>query len=105
MSQRETLGRTVTGTAERSDTLRRRCRPPTRARPTDFCGPTSALPEGPEGGADLGGEQFRFLPGSEVATLVYLVEVDEVRVDLLDPVAGRLEDLAGEGGEGGRQLC
>src|SRR3954451_179387 len=50
------------------------------------------------------GEQLRLFPGGEMAAPVDRVEVEERRVDLLDPAARRLEDLAGEGGEGDRHV-
>src|SRR3954469_24248254 len=59
--------------------------------------PTAAYSaECPERRADLAGEQLGLLPGGEVATLVDLVEVDDVRVARLDPAARRPPDLAGE---------
>src|SRR5829696_5789223 len=56
----------------------------------------SDLAERSERRADLAGEQVGLLPGSEVAALVDLVEVDDVRVARLDPAAGGPPDLAGE---------
>src|SRR5215472_10334155 len=58
-------------------------------------------PERAECVANLAGEQLRLFPGGEVTALVDLVEVREVGVGLLDPTTWSLEDLAGEGGEGG----
>src|ERR1700692_1553589 len=52
------------------------------------------LAERLEGRANLGGEELRLLPGSEVASLVDLVEVDDVRVARLDPAARSPPDLA-----------
>src|SRR5262252_7892890 len=60
------------------------------------------LSQGPERGAEFGGEQCRLLPGGEVATPVKLVEVDEVGVGPLGPAAGNLVDLMCEGAHGGR---
>src|SRR5262245_30468900 len=59
--------------------------------------------ERPEGRSHLFGEQLRLFPGGEVATLVDLVEVDQIGVDLLRPAARRLEDLAREHREGHRE--
>src|SRR6185437_4811798 len=53
--------------------------------------------------AQFGGEQVWLLPGGEVAAPVSLVEVDEVRIDLLGPAARGPEDLVGERGEGDRE--
>src|SRR3954469_24010718 len=53
--------------------------------------------------ADLLGEELRLLPRREVAALVYLVEVGEVGVRLLDPAARGREDLVGERGEADRE--
>src|ERR1700753_2150415 len=55
-----------------------------------------------ERGAQLGREQFRFLPGGKVTALVDLVVVDEGGVGLLDPAAWRRDDLARKCGEGDR---
>src|SRR5207342_3404478 len=52
--------------------------------------------------AELGREQLRLLPRSEVAALVDLVEVDDVRVARLDPASRTPPDLAREGREGER---
>src|SRR4029450_9804885 len=57
-------------------------------------GPGSA--QGPEGGPELLREQLWLFPGGEVSALVDLVEVDEVVVGALHPVARRLEQHAGE---------
>src|SRR5256885_11444128 len=66
--------------------------------------PTSIpLTQWTKGGAHLLAEDLRLLPGCEVTALVDLVEVNEVRIDLLGPAARRLEDLAGEDGERHRQ--
>src|SRR2546423_1596381 len=46
--------------------------------------------------AHLLAEELGFLPRGEVATLVDLVEVDDVRVQRLDPAARRPPDLARE---------
>src|SRR3954469_619498 len=56
----------------------------------------------PECGPHLCGEELRLLPGGEVAALVDLVEVDEVRVARLGPAARRPPDLAGERREADR---
>src|SRR4029453_11996783 len=66
------------------------------------CAPSPALrlAQGPKRRPDLLREQFRFLPGREVAALVDLVEVDEVVVGLLGPAARRAVDLAREDGDG-----
>src|SRR4029079_16908744 len=56
-----------------------------------------------ERGAELLGEELRLLPGGEVPAPRGLVEVDDVRIGVLDPAARRAEDLAGEGGERDRQ--
>src|SRR5262245_58843563 len=59
-------------------------RPATRSTPSGVRG--SALEaERPEAVAKLGGEELRLLPGGEVPALLGLVEVREVRVDLLGP--------------------
>src|SRR5215218_9693692 len=63
---------------------------------------TVHLAKRPERRSDLFGEQFRLLPGGEVAAAVDLVEVGGVGVDLLDPAARGREDLAGERREGDR---
>jgi hypothetical protein len=42
---------------------------------------------------DLGREQLGLFPGGEVAAPVHLVEIDEIVVGLLHPVARGLEDL------------
>src|SRR5262245_39481230 len=65
--------------------------------------PLVSLAQGAEGLAELTREQLGLLPGGEVAARVDLVEVDEVVVGLLDPVARGLEDLAGEHREGHRE--
>ncbi len=49
------------------------------------------------------GEELRLLPRGEVPALVDLVEIDEIRVDLLGPAARGREDLAGERGEADRE--
>jgi hypothetical protein len=51
---------------------------------------------------DFGGEELGFFPGGEVAAAVGLVEVAEGGIAALDPAAGGLEDLVGEGGEADR---
>src|SRR5215475_4300689 len=56
-----------------------------------------------ERGTHLTREEFRLLPGGEVATLVNLVEVGDVGVRLLHPATWCAEDLAGEGGVPDRQ--
>src|SRR3954451_8542438 len=56
----------------------------------------SDLAEWPERRANLAGKELGLLPGGEVAALVDLVEVDDVRVARLDPAARRAPDLAGE---------
>ena len=48
------------------------------------------LAQWPERGADLGGKQRRFLPGSEVIAPVNLVEVDEVGVARAAQLRGAL---------------
>src|SRR5437763_15918771 len=55
-----------------------------------------------ERGAEFLGEELRLLPGGEVPALVDLVEVDDVRIRLLDPAARRPPDLAGERRESDR---
>src|SRR5215207_3968427 len=52
--------------------------------------------QGPEGGAELLGEELRLLPGREVVALVDLVEVDEVGIGLLGPGPRGLVELVGE---------
>src|ERR1700742_3682667 len=59
--------------------------------------------QGAERRTQLFGKQLRLFPGGEVATLVGLVEVDEVGVNLLGPAARGPEDLAGERGEADRE--
>jgi len=54
------------------------------------------LPNGLERGAHFAREEFRLLPGREVTASVDLVEVGEIGVDLLGPMARGLEDLIGE---------
>jgi hypothetical protein len=49
--------------------------------------PLLRLAQGPERHPELFREQFRLLPGGEVAALVDLVEVDEVGVGTLGPAA------------------
>src|SRR5947208_8829791 len=56
----------------------------------------------PEGGTNLGGEEFRLLPGREVVALVDCVEVDEVGVGLLGPAPRRLIELPRKHAHGGR---
>src|SRR5438128_12549069 len=56
----------------------------------------------PEGGTNLGGEEFRLLPGREVVALVDFVEVDEVGVGLLGPTPRRLIKLSREDAHGSR---
>src|SRR5262245_49610112 len=63
-----------------------------------------ALPERPEPGSYLLGEEFRLLPGREVVAPVDLVEVDEVVVRALSPAPRRLVHLAREDADGGRDL-
>jgi hypothetical protein len=56
-----------------------------------------ALPERPEARADFFGKQLRLFPRGEVAAPVGLVEVDDVRVERLDPAArGRKNDHVAE---------
>ena len=50
------------------------------------------------------GEQFRLFPCREMTALVGLVEVDEVVVGVLHPVARRLEELVREHAVGDREL-
>src|SRR5262249_24480422 len=71
------------------------------------CNPPPLLPQRSQRGPQLVGEELWFLPGGEVAAPLDLVEVDEGRVDLLDPAARGLEDLAGKDGEADRDrdLC
>src|SRR5438128_12171476 len=57
----------------------------------------------PEGGTNLGGEEFRLLPGREVVALVDFVEVDEVGVGLLGPTPLRLIELSKEDAQGSRK--
>src|SRR5262245_33240317 len=64
----------------------------------------SHLAERPEARAEFFGKQLRLLPGGEVATLVGLVEVDDVRIELLGPAARGPEYLAGEHREADREL-
>ena len=56
-------------------------------------------PQRPERGAHLLREQLWLLPGGEVAAPLSVVEVHEVRIDLLHPASRRLEDLTREGRE------
>src|SRR5262249_34029404 len=56
-----------------------------------------------EGGTHFGREEPRLLPSGEVAALVDLVVVGDVRVHLFDPAAWRPENLVGEGGEADRE--
>jgi hypothetical protein len=56
----------------------------------------SHLAERAERGPEFASKQVRLLPRREVAAFAGLVEVDEVGIDLLDPVARGLEDLAGD---------
>src|SRR5262249_21333723 len=58
------------------------------------------LPKRPECGAQLLGEQLRLLPGSEVATLVDLVVIDQVGVRPLRPASWCLILLAGKDAHG-----
>jgi hypothetical protein len=51
---------------------------------------------------EFGGEELGLFPGGEVAAAVGLVEVAEGGIAALDPAAGGLEDLVGEGGEADR---
>src|SRR3954465_12686319 len=60
------------------------------------------LPERPERGAQLVGEDPGLLPGGEVATLVNVVVVDEAGVRALRPAPRRLVLLAGKDADGDR---
>src|SRR5215831_2348999 len=60
------------------------------------------LAQCPERRADLFGEELRLFPGGEVAALVDLVEVDELRVGPLGPAPRRLILLAREDAHGHR---
>src|SRR5262245_50207882 len=64
---------------------------------------SSSLAQGPERGAQLAREELRLLPRGEVPTPLGLVEVDDVRIDLLHPAARGAEDLVGERGERNRE--
>src|SRR6476620_5857479 len=57
----------------------------------------------PERCSHLAREERGLFPRREVAALVGLVEVDEVRIALLDPAARGTEDLVGERGETDRE--
>src|SRR5688500_19676528 len=73
----------------------------TRAKPVTRSG---CLAQGPEGGAQLGAERGRLLPGGEMAALPGPVVVDQLRIGLLRPALGRLVDLVREGAHGDRDL-
>ncbi len=46
------------------------------------------LAQGPERRAEFGGEQLGLFPGGEMAALVDLMEIDQVRIGLLGPASG-----------------
>src|SRR3954452_22357151 len=76
-----------------------------RARLSECCSRRAPLiSQRLECGPDLRCEKLRLFPGSEVAALVDLVEVSDVRVARLDPAARRPPDLSWKRREAERDL-
>src|SRR4051794_10143754 len=86
----------------RADMAGRRPRPATRAARSARRLGDLRSPQRAERGPELRREQFRLLPGSEVAASFGLAEVAERGVGLRGPAPRRPPDLAGEAAEAHR---